>query len=109
MNIITTPLSIMSLKMSFIIFWKVGGLLVIPKNMTSSLKDPRHPIADGSKDPRHMANAAFHSSPFFIRTLLYPHRKSNFVKTLAFPTLSIISEINGRGYAFFTVHSFRYL
>ncbi|KAF8240076.1 hypothetical protein L208DRAFT_1234886 [Tricholoma matsutake] len=81
-NIITMPLSIMSLKMLFIIFWKVRGLLLILKNMTSS-----------SKDHQCMANAAFHSSPFFICTLLYPHRKSNFVKTLAFPTLTLPSSL----------------
>jgi len=30
-------------------------------------------------------------------TLLYPHHKSSLVNTLAFPTLSIISEIKGNG------------
>src|ERR1700742_2558604 len=57
---ITTPSSISSLNRSFIIVWKVAGLLHRPKNITS-----------GSKRPRLVRNAAFHSSPSRIRTLLY--------------------------------------
>jgi len=52
----------------------------MPKNITNSLKDPLL-----------VANAAFHSRP------LYPHHKLSLVDTLAFPTLSIISEIKGNG------------
>src|SRR6202522_540844 len=77
---------IMSTKMASIIAWNVGGELHIPKNMTI-----------GSKSPRLVLKAAFHSSPFLIRTLLYPHLTSNFVKYLAPFSLSMISEINGNG------------
>ena len=38
---------------------------------------------------------AFHWLPSFIRTLLYPHHTSNLVKTLAFLSLSMRSEIKG--------------
>jgi len=41
--------------------WNVAGLLHSPKNITS-----------GSKSPRFVRNAAFHSSPSFIWTLLNP-------------------------------------
>jgi hypothetical protein len=44
--------------MMFIISWKVLGEFVSPKNMTS-----------GSQCPNLVLNAAFHSSPFLIRTL----------------------------------------
>ena len=50
---------IKSLSNSFIIAWKVAGEFVNPKNMTV-----------GSKDPSGVVNAAFHSSPSFICTLL---------------------------------------
>jgi len=46
-------------------FWKVAGELHKPKYMTR-----------GSKSPRLVLNAAFHSSPSLILTLLYPHRRS---------------------------------
>ena len=64
-------------------------------------------ITKGSNDPLLVASAAFHLCPFLIHTLLYPHRKSSFVDTLAFPTLSIISEIKGNGQAFLIVQSLR--
>jgi len=67
-------------------FWKVGGLLVMPKNITN-----------GSNDPLLVVNAAFHSQPFLICTLLHPYHKLSLVNTLAFPTLSIISKIKGNG------------
>jgi len=44
-------------KTSFIIVWKVVGLLVIPKNITR-----------GSKRPQLVRKAAFHSSPYIIET-----------------------------------------
>src|SRR5271154_7394797 len=94
---ITCFVIIMSSKMESIIDWKVAGELVIPKNITV-----------GSKSPRLVLNAAFHSSPDFIRTLLYPHRTSSLVKYFAPWSLSIISEISGRGYAFLIVQLFRY-
>ncbi|KAF8529937.1 hypothetical protein JB92DRAFT_2858824 [Gautieria morchelliformis] len=61
MNTTTTPSSMRLLKMSFIIVWKVAGLFVSPKNMTR-----------GSYRPLFVRKAAFHSSPSFMRTLLYP-------------------------------------
>src|ERR1700678_3884364 len=78
--------SIMSTKMASIMAWNVGGELHIPKNMTIGLKSPQLVL-----------KAAFHSSPFLIRTLLYPHLTSNFIKYLAPFSLSMISEINGNG------------
>ncbi|KIM66638.1 hypothetical protein SCLCIDRAFT_41867, partial [Scleroderma citrinum Foug A] len=54
-----------SWKISFIIFWNVVGELQRPKYITR-----------GSKDPLCVVNAAFHSSPSQMRTLLYPHRRS---------------------------------
>src|SRR5882724_9933850 len=58
---VTTPSSMSSLKMSFIIVWNVAGLFVRLKNMTR-----------GSKRPQFVQKAAFHSSPSLIQTLLYP-------------------------------------
>src|ERR1700678_3487944 len=84
--IMTMHPSIIVDKMASIIAWNVGGELHIPKNMTI-----------GSKSPRLVLKAAFHSSPFLMRTLLYPHLTSNFVKYLAPFSLSMISEINGNG------------
>ncbi|KIJ11490.1 hypothetical protein PAXINDRAFT_84342, partial [Paxillus involutus ATCC 200175] len=55
----TFPSKIRSWKMSFMRFWKVAGELVRPKNITR-----------GSNNPRFVRNAAFHSSPSLIRTLL---------------------------------------
>ena len=48
-----------SLKISFIIAWKVAGEFISPKYITR-----------GSKRPRFVRNTAFHSSPSFIRMLL---------------------------------------
>ncbi|KAF9801962.1 hypothetical protein IEO21_10002 [Rhodonia placenta] len=48
-------------------------------------------------------NAAFHSSPFLIWTLLYPARRSIFVNTLACFNLSRRSDISGSGYQSLTV------
>jgi len=47
--------------MSFIMVWKVAGLLVRPKN-----------INQGLKEPSVRAKAAFHSSPSLMRTLCIP-------------------------------------
>jgi len=60
------------LKISFIIVWKVVGLLVIPRNITR-----------GSKRPPLVWKAAFYSSPGLMHTLLNPHWTSSFVKYLA--------------------------
>ena len=61
-----------SLKMSFIMVWKVAGLLVRLKNMTR-----------GSMRPQFVQKVAFHSSPSLIHTLLYPQCTSSFIKYLA--------------------------
>ena len=90
------PRSMMSSNVMSIIFWNVAGELDIPKNITV-----------GSKSPRLVLNAAFHSSPFLIRILLYPHRTSIFEKYLAPFNLSMSLEMRGKGYAFLTVQSFR--
>ena len=82
--------------MSFIMVWKVAGLFVRPKNMTS-----------GSNRLRFVRKAAFHSSPSLIRTLLKPHRTSSLVKYRAPLRRLTRSEMSGRGYRFFTVMAFR--
>src|SRR5882724_7607014 len=64
-----TPSSISSLKMLFIIIWKVARLLVKPKNMTR-----------GSNKPLFIQNVAFHSSPSLIHMLLQPQWTSNLGK-----------------------------
>ena len=55
------PLIKSSLKMLFIIIWKVVGLFIKPKNITR-----------GSKRPWFIQKVAFHLSPSLICTLLYP-------------------------------------
>jgi hypothetical protein len=57
-----------SANMKFIMVWKVAGELVSPKNITVS-----------SNRPSLVMNAAFHSSPSLIITLLYPQRMLNLV------------------------------
>ena len=66
--------------------WNVAGELVIPKNMTV-----------GSYSPSGVRKAAFHSSPFLIRTLLYPCQTSSLVKYFESLSLSMILEILGIG------------
>ena len=83
------------LKMSFIIVWKVAGLLVILKNIMRS-----------SKRLWLVQKAAFHSSLGLIRTLLKPHRTSSFVKYLAPQSWETSLEMRGRGYLFLTVTAF---
>jgi hypothetical protein len=51
------------------LIWKVAGLLVRPKYMTR-----------GSNRPLLVQNAAFHSSSWQMRTLLYPQQTSSLVK-----------------------------
>jgi len=75
---------IRSLNIESIIAWKVAGELHIPKNITV-----------GSNSPRLVLNAAFHSSPFLIRMLLYPHQMSSLVKYLAPLSLLMISDMRG--------------
>jgi hypothetical protein len=69
-----------SWKISFIVVWKVAGLLVRPKNMTT---------------------------PSFIQTLLKLHRTSNLVKYLAPLSCVMSSEMRGRGYLFLMVMKLR--
>ena len=66
------PLAMTVQKTLFIMIWKVAGLLVILKNITR-----------GSKRPRLVQKAAFHSSPGLICTLLKPQQTLSFVKYLA--------------------------
>jgi len=82
--------------MSFIMVWKVAGLLVMPKNITK-----------GSNRPRLVRKAAFHSSPGLMQTLLKPQRTSSLVKYLALRSYDTSSEISGRGYLFLTVMELR--
>ena len=66
------PSAMRVLKISFIIVWKVAGLLVILKN-----------IMRGSKRPQLVQKAAFHSSLGLMHMLLKPQWMSSFVKYLA--------------------------
>ena len=72
--------------MSSIMAWNVVGELHIPKNMTVGLNSPLLVL-----------NVAFHSSPFHMQILLYPHCISSFVKYLAPFSLLRMSEISGNG------------
>ena len=63
--------------------WNVAGEFVIPKNITV-----------GSDSPLLVIKAPFHSSPSLIRTLLYPHQMSNFVKIVAPSNLFMRSLID---------------
>ena len=74
------------MNMEFIIVWNVAGELVSPKNMTVGLNRPLF-----------VMNAAFHSSPSLMQTLLYPHQMSNFVYREHPLNLSMSSRIRGRG------------
>src|SRR6266404_8423030 len=80
-------------KIVFIIIWKVAGEFVSPKNMTV-----------GSNSPSGVRKAAFHSSPFLMRMLLYPHRTSTFVKRVHPRNLSMTCRIRGDTFRFFMVH-----
>ena len=72
--------------MLFIMVWKVASKFVRPKNMTT-----------GSYNPICVINAAFHSFPFLILMLLYPHLRSILVNTFLVPILSTRLLINGKG------------
>src|SRR6266853_4754374 len=78
----------------FIMAWKVAGELQSPKNITV-----------GSYSPSLVMKVAFHLWPFFIRTVLYPHRMSNFVKRVHPLRQSVSWGISGRGYLFQIVHA----
>src|SRR5258707_15796220 len=64
-----SPLWMKSRRILFIIVWNVTGELHSPKNMMVGLNSPWL-----------VWNAAFHSSPSLICTLLNPHRRSRTVK-----------------------------
>jgi len=78
--------------MSFIMVWKVAGLLVIPKNITK-----------GSNIPRLVRKATFYLSLGLIQTLLKLQWTSSLVKYLAPQSWNMSSEISGRGYLFLTI------
>jgi len=64
--------------MSFIMLWKIAGILKKPKYITVA-----------SKRPHLVINTVFHSSPSLIQILLYPHLKSILVKIKALLSDSI--------------------
>src|SRR5712672_888014 len=86
MYTVSQPSWISSSNIVFIMAWNVAGELVMPKNMTV-----------GSYSPSLVMNAAFHSSPFLMRTLLYPQRTSNLVKSFFILTRLINWGMRGRG------------
>src|SRR6267142_2180489 len=79
-------------KTKFIIVWNVAGEFVRPKNITV-----------GSNKPSFVMKAAFHSSPFLMRTLLYPQRMSNLVYNEHPLRRSTSCGISGSRYLFFIV------
>ena len=83
------------LKMSFIIVWKVAGLLVIPKNITRGLKRPWL-----------VRKATFHSSLDLMHILLKPQQTSSFVKYQALRSWETSWEMRRRGYLFLMVTAF---
>ena len=79
-------LSMSSQNMSFMNIWNVAGELHNPKNITV-----------GSKSPLDVLKAAFHWSPSLIHILLYPARRSSFVKYFISVSPSNKSVIMGSG------------
>src|SRR6266436_3514428 len=73
-------------RMLFIMVWKVAGELHSLKNMTS-----------GSKSPRFVEKAAFHSSPSLRWMLLKPQWRSRVVNHSASCNLVSTSETNRSG------------
>ena len=84
--------------MSFIMLWKVTGILEKPNYITVA-----------SKRPCFVINTVFHSSFSLIQTLLYPHLKSILVKIEALLSDSIKSAILGIGQQFLMVIPLRAL
>src|SRR5260221_11831961 len=80
----TLPWSMNSQRMLFIIVWNVTGELHNLKNMTVGLNRPQL-----------VWNAAFHSSPSLIHTLLNPQQRSSTVKNLAPRRWVRTSEMRG--------------
>ena len=79
-------MQIKSSNMSFIILWKVAGVLEKPKY-----------IIVASKRPHLVINTVFHLFSFLIQILLYLHLKSILVKIEALLSNSIKSAILGIG------------
>jgi len=94
----TTPWSKNSLRILFIIVWKVAGAMTSPKDMTLY-----------SYCPYHVRKAVLCSSPFLIRIRSYPSFKLSFVNTFALATRSCSSSMTGRGYLFRIVNLLRFL
>ena len=92
----TVPPLISSMKMSFLIVWKVAGLFFRPKN-----------IARGSNSPWFMQKVAFHLSPSHIWKLLYPHQALGLVKYCTPLRDWMRLSTRGSGYLFFTVMELR--
>jgi hypothetical protein len=79
--------SMRSLNISFIILWKVAGELQRPKNMTSGLYNPNS-----------VMNAAFHSLPYLMQILLYPHCTSSLVNQYECVSFCTMLIMQGIGY-----------
>ncbi len=75
--------------------WKVAREFVSPKN-----------INVGSNKPLLVLKVAFHSSPFLMCMLLYPHLTLNLENSHLPARLWINSMINGSGYLLGMVHFF---
>src|SRR5260221_9121023 len=92
------PLWMKSQRISFIIIWNVAGELHSPKNMMV-----------GSNSPWLVWNAAFHSSPSLIHTLLNPHQRSSTVKNSVSQRRVRKSKMRGGGGEVFTLILFKFL
>ncbi len=86
MQHMTLPWLMNSQRMSFIIIWNVAGELHNLKNMTVGLNRPWL-----------VWNAAFHSLPSLICTLLNPQQRLSMVKNSAPWRQVRTSEMRGRG------------
>ena len=87
-----------SQKISFIVVWKIAGLLVIPKNITRSLKRPQL-----------VQKVAFNSSLGLIWILLKLQQTFNLVKYLASWSWNISLEIRKSGYLLLIITALRLL
>ena len=92
----TISLAIRSLKILFIIVWKVARLLVILKNITKSLNRPQL-----------VWKVVFYLSPGLMYMLLKPQWMSSLVKYLALQSCNTSSEMKGKRYLFFTIIELR--
>src|SRR5436853_1688830 len=83
-------------RVSLMYAWKVAGALVKLKGITRL-----------SNSPYQVLKAVFHSLPSAIRIILYAPLMSSLVKYFALLSCIRVSWINGRGYLFLMVFSFR--